>query len=676
MLLHNVGIAGHLRAGFLAIIGFVMLAAAAGVYAVVDISAALNDVTRNRVPSTVAAQELARRTQVVVDTAPQIPAATTAEQFETRRDTLFEDVRKLRRLVEKVQGAGLALDRVPFKQLVVNLDDNLSTLSETVSRKLLVRADLDHRTETWNTNYQALISLLKPVFQVRRARLEGLQEAMETFAEGSTARLTTGHELRRRLQTFMPLQELRVALAQLNDGFLAAMELRDIAALQTLEKRLHADLKTIETLLQGLDIDAATLIQGRFARMRATLTGPDNAIDLRREETRLLEGVDRLLDENDTLSAELSAAVDVLVRQTNRQIDEAAREAQQTKVTGFALLLGVIALSVVSTALIMRYYVERNVIRRLALIRDAMLALSRGELDHPLPPSSGDEVGRMAYTLMVFRDNAVRLEDRTRELQAARDTAMKSNEAKTRFLANMSHELRTPLNAVIGFAEIIRNESIGPLGEPRYRDYASDIYDSAAHLLEVINDILDVAKAEAGKLEMQEESVDAGQMIGKVVRQMQPRAEDSGVTLVSDLPAESPRLIVDPRRLRQILFNLISNAVKFTPEGGRVGIELVRCPDGGVAIEVCDSGIGMTNDELEVALAPFSQIDNSFSRHAEGTGLGLPLTKHLIELHGGVFEILSEKNKGTRSRAILPPERLDTAANGALAQETGKASGA
>jgi len=658
-LFRNLGIADHLRAGFLAIVGFVVLAAAAGIYAFVDISGALNRITQERVPSTIAAQQLARRTQVIVDTAPGISAAQDRETFKARRATLFKEVRELRRLVTRVEGESLDLAAAPFRRLVSGLDDNLRALSETVSRSLSVRARLESKTQTWDHHYQALLNLLQPVVQVRRARLQGLREAMDAFTEGSDAKIRTGRELRRRLQTFLPLQDLRVVLARMNDHFLAAVEADGGQALARFRGQLRSDLDRTDALLPELDLNAASLMGGRVDELRAVVTGSGNALSLRAEALALRDRVDILLSENETLSARLSVAVDDLVARSNRQIAEAAQAAERTKLTGFALLIGVIVLSIVSAGLIMRHYVGRRVVRRLTQIRDAMLALSRGNLNCPLPASSGDEIGRMAEALQVFRDNAVRLEERTQELQAARDAAMQSNEAKTRFLANMSHELRTPLNAVIGFAEIIQNEALGPLGEPRYRDYATDIHDSAAHLLEVINDILDVAKAEAGRLEIQDESVDTRQVVAKVLRLMQPRAEQAEVTLDMHLPDPAPRLIADPRRLRQILLNQISNAIKFTEPDGTVCVELTPCPDGGLYLDVVDTGIGMSESELKLALAPFSQIDNSFSRQAEGTGLGLPLTKHLIELHQGRFELLSRKGAGTRCRAAFPSERVE-----------------
>ena len=419
---------------------------------------------------------------------------------------------------------------------------------------------------------------------------------------------------------------------------------------------------------QPAQVAPDAFLASRMAALEQVSRGSDSLPALHARRLRLENKARQLLAQNQRLSQRLDHAVADAVRRTRNEIDDSLVTARQTRNTGAAVLGGAVLLSIACSYLIMRVYVGRQVVRRLAAVRDSMLALSRGELDHPLPKAGGDEIGRMTYALTVFRDNAVRLRQRTRELQIARDEAVKSSEAKTRFLANMSHELRTPLNAVIGFAEIIQNEAVGPIGQPRYREYARDIHDSATHLLDVINDILDVAKAEAGKLDLADETVEMDGFVAKTFRLLENRAEQHGIALSADLDPKAATLIADPRRLRQILLNLLSNAIKFTDAGGSVRVESALRDDGGLDIAVVDTGVGMTETEIETALAPFSQIDNSFSRHAEGTGLGLPLTKHLVELHGGTFALSSVKNAGTRITASFPAERVQAAAGEATAQ--------
>jgi PAS domain S-box-containing protein len=250
------------------------------------------------------------------------------------------------------------------------------------------------------------------------------------------------------------------------------------------------------------------------------------------------------------------------------------------------------------------------------------------------------------------------LKAREAALLEAKSAAEQSNRAKSQFLAQMSHELRTPLNAIIGFSEIMHSEALGPLGTQQYRTYAADIAESARHLSQVINDVLDVAKLEAGKFELHEDSVDPDDLLQRAVRLVAPRAEEAGVVLTR-VPCEAPpSLLADGRKLLQVLLNLLSNAVKFTDAEGRVSVSGTCAPDGGFTFEVTDTGIGMTPEDMAVALAPFGQVDSSLSRRYEGTGLGLPLAKALTELHDGRLEIDSAPGAGTRIRVRLPAERV------------------
>ncbi len=245
-----------------------------------------------------------------------------------------------------------------------------------------------------------------------------------------------------------------------------------------------------------------------------------------------------------------------------------------------------------------------------------------------------------------------------RDLGRARDKADAANAAKSAFLATMSHELRTPLNAIIGFSELIRDELAGDIGDRKYCDYARDIHASGQHLLALINDILDVSKAEAGKLEINDETVDVAEAVRSCIRLCRARADSAGAKLVEDLPADLPQLRADRRRLKQILINLITNALKFTGGSGTVSIRGYIDDEGRMAIEVRDSGIGMTEREIDKALEPFGQVDTAINRRHPGTGLGLPLTKSMVEVHGGKLVIESKVGQGTMVRAVFPSERV------------------
>jgi two-component system cell cycle sensor histidine kinase PleC len=256
--------------------------------------------------------------------------------------------------------------------------------------------------------------------------------------------------------------------------------------------------------------------------------------------------------------------------------------------------------------------------------------------------------------LSMLRMRVQQTENRAELLELARREAEAASRSKTEFLANMSHELRTPLNAIIGFSDILVQQIFGALGHERYLQYARDIHGSGHHLLQIIADILDLSKIEAGKLQIEIADVDPVALIKDAMRMTEASARSCGVAVVLEKVPSVGVVRADPTKLRQILINVLSNAVKFTPRGGRVSIAAMHEGASDLWIVVSDTGIGMTPDEVRIALEPFRQIESHLNKRFAGTGLGLPLTKSLVELHGGTIEIESERGSGTTVTIRLP----------------------
>jgi two-component system cell cycle sensor histidine kinase PleC len=268
--------------------------------------------------------------------------------------------------------------------------------------------------------------------------------------------------------------------------------------------------------------------------------------------------------------------------------------------------------------------------------------------------NSGRTPSLMNDYASLLGEAVLRHQTRTAE-HAARIEAELASRVKSEFIANMSHELRTPLNTVIGFSKLIAEQERRRLPDAEIVEYANLIRDAAGHLLAVINDILDISKIQSGKYTLEKRDIQLDEILLAVLSSFRLLAQDANVTLVNKIALELPSIRADGVKLRQIFTNLVSNAIKFTPEGGTVTLEARQLEDGRICGIVTDTGIGMSPDEIKIAVTPFGQVDGGRTRWREGTGLGLPIAKSLVELHGGELRVTSLKNEGTEICVLLPP---------------------
>ena len=246
-------------------------------------------------------------------------------------------------------------------------------------------------------------------------------------------------------------------------------------------------------------------------------------------------------------------------------------------------------------------------------------------------------------------------------LKEATKHAEDANAAKSKFLATMSHELRTPLNAILGFSEVIKSEMFGPVGNEQYKSYIGDIHSSGEHLLALINEVLDLSRIEAGKHELMEEAIDLASSVEECCHMLELRASNRGLKLKTAFTEHMPRLWADERAIRQVALNLLSNAIKFTPQGSEIVVKVGWTATGGQYLSVKDNGPGIPEEEIATVLSTFGRGSQAIKNADQGSGLGLPIVKSLVELHGGAFRLTSQLRQGTEAIAMFPPTRVMTA---------------
>jgi len=763
----RVSVRGRLLIAFLGISAFAVLAAAASMWAFVELGRVVQRTTEEHAPAALASLELSRQAERIAAGAPALLAAPN----EASRARVVADIRtqlaKLDVILAKLRETNATAVFGQIEASVTGLGSNLDALDKLVAEKLATAQQKAKLLSRLSTTVIGIHRLVAPVILVLDSQLTAWRRAGGAEPSEVLAQAAAG---------FVPLQKAQLEIAALNDGLVKVAEAPSTGDLSLLSISLKRSLSALEAIASEFELSLRDRFLERVRELGTLAEGSEGLPAARQRELEALARGDRILAENAVLSRGLTEAVDRLVAGAESDIAAAGVESRRVRQVSTIALGTIVLASILSSALIVWLYVDRRLIGRLKALAGSMLRIAGGELHAPLPAPGGDEIGRMAEALRVFRDTAVEVEeqrlregqvvldtidygvlildpglrvrmynrafvrlsgvdveilrtsphfrevmeaarragtyndvpgsdweayaetqlaeikggwvqprewrlpdgqtleyqcvplpdggrmityfDLTRlkkaeaELLIAKERAELASRAKSDFLAAMSHELRTPLNAIIGIAEMLE-EDVADDAQSTLHEPISRILRARRLLLELINEILDLAKIEAGKLELHSEQIELDVLLDDILLTAGPLAEKNRNRLILESSRSLGRIMTDPMRLRQILLNLLSNACKFT-EAGTVRLEARRDPDGSVRLAVHDTGIGIAPEKMGRLFQDFSQAGVPGDRRYGGTGLGLAISRRLARLMGGDIDAASEPSKGSVFMVRLP----------------------
>ncbi|MBM6581950.1 response regulator [Microvirga sp. BT689] len=775
----------RLLLAFLGISAFAVLAAATGTYAFRQMTYVIERITERRVPSALAALDLSRQAERIVAAAPTLLTARSQAQYQEISAAITEEVERLESLLAQIRSDVDPPAVAAMEPAVEGLRRNLTALAGLVAGRLTVSARKDALLQRLTNASVAAQRLIAPALVVLDSKFAASRRTGLGGPAASGPAQPPSVVVQEIAENLL-MQKAQLEFASISDGLLKASLAEKPADIAVMSFPLNRSLSTLrQTASELADQRLRSRFDQRISDFAKLTEGQDSILSARRTELGLVEDAERLLVENAGLSNQLRKAVDGLVAMARSDIQTASGEALMAQRIGRNILLAVVALSLLSSLLIVWLYVDRNLVARLQSLSDSMLAIAGGNLRAPLPADGGDEIGQMAKALAVFRDTAVEVEEKNlrevanarqrlidaiesinegfalydaddrlvlcnsryeellypgvdvpmapgtsfeavirraaelgliqeakgridawvaerlarhkipitseiqhrdgdrwiqvserriagggtvaiytditeikrhaAQLELARDEAMAATRAKSQFLTNMSHELRTPLNAIIGITEMLKEEAEEsgdePLVEPLDR-----IGHAGTHLLALINEILDLAKIESGKLELHPEEVELHTLMMELFKTAEPLAAKNNNRLEVEIAQDLGRMQTDSVRLRQVVLNLLSNACKFT-RNGTLTLRASRLTEPGgdsVMISVQDTGIGMTEEQRGKLFQEFSQADSSTTRKFGGTGLGLAISRRLCRLMGGDISVQSAVGAGSTFTVLLP----------------------